>query len=218
MSVVLLIRHGQASFGAADYDQLSPQGEVQAGIVGAALAERNVVPTRIVAGSMKRHAQTAAAAVGAAGWMTPVQVDAGWNEFDHVQVLSAHGAPDDEKDALDRRGFQEWFERATRRWMAGTHDEEYDESFSAFAARVDGALDRVVDGLGSGETAVVFTSGGAIGQVATRLLAGTTEQWERLNSVTANASITKLVVGRSGVTLVSFNDHVHLEPDHVTYR
>lgn len=32
MSAVLLVRHGQASFGAADYDQLSPEGEEQSRI------------------------------------------------------------------------------------------------------------------------------------------------------------------------------------------
>ena len=35
--------------------------------------------------------------------------------------------------------------------------------------------------------------------------------WTQLNAVTVNASVTKIVVGRRGSTLVSFNDHSHLE-------
>ena len=42
--------------------------------------------------------------------------------------------------------------------------------------------------------------------------------WMRLNPVTINASVAKVVVGARGTTLVSLNDHGHLEPDHVTYR
>jgi hypothetical protein len=33
-----------------------------------------------------------------------------------------------------------------------------------------------------------------------------------------NASLTKVVVGSRGTSLVSFNEHGHLEPDAVTYR
>ena len=213
MSVVLLVRHGQASFGAADYDQLSPQGEEQSRILGAALADRGILPTRVVRGAMKRHDQTATHA-----GFTGAEVDDGWNEFDHVQVLAAHTPPETQEAATERRAFQRWFEHATQRWMTGDYDEEYDESFSAFTSRVDAALRRTTEGMGSGDTAVVFTSGGAIASVASSLLSGGTDLWQRLNSVTVNTGITKVVVGSRGTTLVSFNDHVHLEPDHVTYR
>jgi len=213
MSVVLLVRHGQASFGAADYDKLSEQGEEQARILGQALRDRGIKPAYAVQGSMRRHRQTAAGA----GFLDAVE-DAGWNEFDHVQVLAAHTPPDGEEAATERRAFQRWFELATEQWMKGDHDDVYDESFAAFTARVDAALERVLSELAPQDTAVVFTSGGAIAAVASRLLGGGPDLWQNLNRVTTNASITKLVVGRSGTSMVSFNDHVHLEPDHVTYR
>jgi broad specificity phosphatase PhoE len=213
LSVLLLVRHGQASFGAADYDQLSPVGEMQSQILGQALADRGIVPTRAVRGGMKRHAQTA----DQAGF-PDAAVDPGWDEFDHLQVLAAHTPPETQEAVTERRAFQAWFEQATQRWMTGDYDEEYDESFPAFTSRVDAALRRTTEGLGSGDTAVVFTSGGAIASMASGLLGGGTDLWQRLNSVTVNTGITKVVVGSRGMTLVSFNDHVHLEPDHVTYR
>ena len=38
MSRILLVRHGQASFGADDYDDLSPTGHEQSRVLGAALS------------------------------------------------------------------------------------------------------------------------------------------------------------------------------------
>ena len=78
MSSILLVRHGQASFGAADYDDLSPTGHEQSRVLGAALAARGVRPDLLVTGRMRRHGQTADGVLAGAGWDTPVEVDAGW--------------------------------------------------------------------------------------------------------------------------------------------
>lgn len=213
MSVILLVRHGQASFGAADYDRLSGQGFEQARIVGQELASRRIEPATVLRGDMVRHRQTAEGA-----GFADARIDPAWNEFDHVQVLATHASPESPEAATERRAFQAWFERATRRWMSGDFDGEYEETYAGFLARVSEGLEAVVDGLAPRETAVVFTSGGVIAAIASQLLGGGPDLWQNLNRVTANAGITKVVVGRGGVTLVSFNDHVHLEPDHVTYR
>ncbi len=221
MSVVLLVRHGQASWGAADYDVLSGTGEEQSRVLGAALAARGPRPDVVVRGAMRRHRQTADAALAGAGWDLPVTEDHGWDEFDHQQMLELHPSGVGEGEELTRAAFQRWFEQATRRWTGGEHAHEYDESFAAFGARVDDALRRTVAGLGASQTAVVFTSGGPVSWVATSLLGAGAEVWTQLNPVTVNASVTKLVVGARGTTLVSFNDHSHLErPENglVTYR
>jgi broad specificity phosphatase PhoE len=211
MSVVLLVRHGQASWGAADYDELSSLGEQQSRTLGAALAGRGVRPDLIVRGAMKRHRQTAEAAAAGAGWRGPAVEDAGWNEFDHRQMLELHPRQVGEGEDLTRAEFQRWFEQATRRWTDGRHADEYDESFTAFGKRVEAALRRTVDRLENNQTAVVFTSGGPIAWTVSALLGGGTAVWTTLNPVVVNASVTKVVVGRRGTTLVSFNDHSHLE-------
>ena len=61
MGVVLLVRHGQASFGAADYDVLSETGAEQSRVLGRALAAQRVAPTTVFHGRMKRQADTGAA-------------------------------------------------------------------------------------------------------------------------------------------------------------
>jgi broad specificity phosphatase PhoE len=221
VSVLLLVRHGQASWGAEDYDVLSPVGERQAGVLGAALGARGVAPDVVVNGAMRRHRQTAEAAVAAAGWGVETVVDDGWNEFDHQQMLELHPAGAGDAAELTRAQFQQWFEEATQRWTGGAFAHEYDESFADFGERVEAALARTVQRLEPSQTAVVFTSGGPISWVAASLLGASADVWSRLNPVTVNASLTKVVVGRRGATLVSFNDHSHLEggsPGLLTYR
>ncbi|MFC7360489.1 histidine phosphatase family protein [Nocardioides astragali] len=222
MSRVLLVRHGQASFGAADYDDLSPTGHEQSRVLGSALAARGIVADVVVAGEMKRHAQTAAGVLDGAGWGGGVQVDAGWNEFDHVQVLAVHDRPATTEGESEKAAFQRWFEAASLRWTSGDHDDAYDESFSAFTARVGAALARLVDDLPRKSTAVVLTSGGPIAWAAASLLAddsaARTALWLRLNPVSINTGVSTLVCGGRGTTLVAFNAHDHLSPDQLTYR
>ena len=210
--MLLLVRHGQASWGEADYDRLSSLGEEQSAALGAALTARGVRPGLVVRGAMLRHRQTTDAAVSGGGWATEVVEDAGWDEFDHRQMLERHPSGVGEGEELTGAAFQRWFEEATRRWTSG-HFDEYDESFADFGSRVDAALRRTVDRLAPGRTAVVVTSGGPVSWVAATLLGAGAEVWGRLNPVTVNSSVTKVVVGRRGATLVSFNDHSHLEGD-----
>jgi len=74
MGQILLVRHGQASWGAADYDVLSSLGEEQGSAVGAALAD--VQPDVVVHGTMLRQRRTAELAAAAAGWnATPAECD-----------------------------------------------------------------------------------------------------------------------------------------------
>ena len=222
MSSILLVRHGQASFGAADYDDLSPTGHEQSRVLGAALAARGVRPDLLVTGRMRRHAQTADGVLAGAGWDTPVEVDAGWDEFDHLQVLAVHDRPTTVEGESEKAAFQRWFEEATRRWTSGEHDESYDESFAAFAARVGRALDDLGDRLGRRGTAVVLTSGGPVAWACASLLAddvdARTALWLRLNPVSVNTGTSTVVRGARGTTLVSFNAHDHLSPDLLTYR
>lgn len=223
MSAIYLVRHGQASFGADEYDQLSDLGYAQASALGQAWEASAFLPTHAVAGSMKRHAQTAIAALDAAGPSDGYDVDDGWDEFPHESVVEAY-APGLVTD--DPKEFQKIFVSAVGRWAGGEHDDEYPEPYAHFTARVLGAFDRLTASLGRGESAVVFTSGGPLAVVAAHLLAGDAPQWTpqaqalwpRLNTVTINAGVTTVVTGSSGRTLLSFNEHTHLPPDLVTYR
>jgi putative intracellular protease/amidase len=64
----------------------------------------------------------------------------------------------------------------------------------------------------------VFTSGGVIAAVCAGLLGLGAEGVVALNRVTVNGAITKLVAGSAGTSLLTFNEHGHLDAGAVTYR
>ena len=218
MGQLLLVRHGQASWDGDDYDVLSEAGHRQAELLGTALAARGIRPDVVVSGGMRRHRETVENLLDGAGLGSlGVEVDPGWDEYDHVSMLAqvpASFAGDKPTPAE----FQAWMEQATDRWIRGENAEDYHEPFAAFTARVDAALRRTVGGAGG--TTLVLSSGGPISWVTATLLGGGAALWGRLNVVCVNTGVTKLVSGRRGVTLVSFNEHTHLEgePEMLAYR
>ncbi|MGA8846735.1 MAG: histidine phosphatase family protein [Nocardioides sp.] len=240
MGHLLLVRHGQASFGADDYDVLSERGWEQARVLGGWLRGLGVTPNSVVHGSMRRHRETAEAMTESARWgRPPVTVDAGWDEFDHVGLVAGHPDLTEGVDhtLIDRKRFQEIFEEVTARWTAGDpmgdqargqpdHEVDTQESYAAFLLRVRGALARAVQGCGSGETVVVVTSGGPIAAVAATLVdpscvddqAAAARLWARFNTVVVNAAYSRVLVGSTGARLLTFNEHHHLSGPQVTYR
>jgi broad specificity phosphatase PhoE len=217
VGVLLLVRHGQASFGTADYDVLSETGWEQGRLLGDWLRDHGTAPTAVVRGGMRRHRETAEAA----GW-GDATVDPGWDEFDHLSVVASY--PDAPTGDLDRREFQRVFELATARWTAGGHDGEYDEPWAAFRARVTASFDAACRLAGPGGTAVAVTSGGTIAAVCAALVdpeadpAAYARLWSRFNTVLVNSSVTRVVVGSTGPRLLTFNEHPHLEGAALTYR
>ena len=216
MGVLLLVRHGQASFGADDYDVLSDTGWEQGRLLGAWLRDRGTTPTVTIRGGMRRHRETAESA----GWPDAV-IDPGWDEFDHLSVVAAY--QDAPTGQLDRREFQRVFERATARWTAG-EEGEYAEPWPAFRARVAASLAKAAEQAGAGSTVVVVSSGGPIAAACAALVdpdaddAAFARLWSRLNTVLVNGSFTRVVVGSTGARLLTFNEHPHLEGAALTYR
>jgi broad specificity phosphatase PhoE len=232
MGAIYLVRHGQASFGAADYDCLSPLGEKQSALLGAALKARLPEVAAAWCGGMKRHRQTADACLGAMGMPAlPIEVERGWDEYDHEALVVAHEPRYADKTVLGAdlaasvdpaRSFQEMFAAAVARWVGGAHDGDYRESWSAFRRRVAGALEAAARALKKRESALVFTSGGPIASVVGTLLGLPEERHLQLAWPMANTAVTKLLVrGDGSVQLSSFNEHSHLERGDerlVTYR
>ncbi|MBZ5735975.1 histidine phosphatase family protein [Nocardioides sp. TRM66260-LWL] len=245
MGRVLLVRHGQASFGAADYDVLSDVGWEQGRLLGAHLARLGVRPDLLVRGALRRHRETLDAVGEGAGWTLAAEEDARLDEFDHLAVVASHPEFAARGADLDRRSFQALFEEATALWMAGSDpvaggaggpvraggaDAAAGESFLAFRDRVQAALADLAAQAGPGRTVVAVTSGGVIAALASALvldvdLAASPAPadpvgpvWQRLNAVCVNTGVTSLVVGASGVRLLTFNAHEHLGGATLTYR
>ncbi len=232
MSTIYLIRHGQASFGAENYDALSPIGFEQARVLGEHLAQRLLpaAAVQVFAGDMRRHRETAQTCLAALARELAPCIHAGFNEFDHEAVIDAceprwrdHALMATELRAAPdaHRAFQQMFERAVARWTGGEHDADYREPWPAFRARCEAALAHVVENMPRGENALVFTSGGTITALCLGLMRLDIEAAFRLNWTFANAGITKLRGGRDGWRVASLNEHGHFEGEHealLTYR
>ncbi len=213
MGSVHLVRHGQASWGSDDYDQLSELGQKQSTALGMSWEASAWTPTAAVAGSMKRHAQTAISVIDACGQGDGYDVDGGWDEFDHLAIARAL---DPAALSADPKAFQAVLNKALDGWIAGGAAEG--ESYQQFVERVMKAFDRAVADAGSGRSIVVFTSGGPIALVTSHLLTGGATLFQRVNDVVINASVTTVIVGQSGPRLLTFNEHGHLPRDMVTFR
>ena len=227
MPVIYLIRHAQASFGEEDYDVLSEIGHEQSARLGADLEARGVRAVHVVAGDLRRQIDTARSC-GASVPGEPV-VDPRWNEYHSADVLGHHGpaaaaeaAPDGigAPSGLSSREFQGLLDPALRAWIAAGEDSPCDESWPAFSRRVRAALGDLAAGLGSGETGLAFTSGGVVAAIATALLDVPAETFVALNRIAVNTGLSKVLSGRSGVQLLSYNEQGHVDADRrlLTFR
>lgn len=233
MTQLLLIRHGQASFGTADYDRLSATGERQARLVGRHLAERGQHFDVILCGDMQRQRHTAELACAALPSAPELATDADFNEYDADALFAAYvprvfadnpalGAQREHLHA-DRRLFQKVFEQVTAHWLAGTaHDAPNCEAWVDFRARVGRALARLRSDYPRDARIGVFTSGGPIAVSIATAVDATDAKTIELNWSVYNAAISELRSTRDGWRMLGFNDIAGLEAagdaDLITFR
>ena len=236
MGSIYLIRHGQASFGADDYDVLSPTGFRQAEVLGAHLAQLGLQFDRCIAGSLfrQRHtAEMAMAQLNAAGLTAPVlETDQAFNEFDAEAVIRAllPAMLPDEPEALEtmrnaahnRAEFQRLFALIIGRWLGGQHDTPALQSWLAFVEQVQAGLNRILDSARPSDRIAVFTSGGTITALLHLITQMPAAQAFELNWQIVNTSLNHLKFRGREVSLASFNSLAHLQlmkaPELITYR
>lgn len=236
MGSIYLIRHGQASFGANDYDVLSPVGMRQSEALGEHLGQLGLKLTRCLAGDLRRQQDTgrlALARMQADGAVTPeLETDAAFNEFDADAVIRAllPGLLPDEPEALHvlrnarehRAEFQRLFALLVQRWHSGEHDCPGLESWAAFVQRTGDGLQRVLQQASHGDNIAIFTSGGTIAALLHRITGISASQAFELNWQIINTSLSQLKFRGSEVALASFNSQAHVRllrvPELVTYR
>ncbi len=234
MGQIFLVRHGQASFGKANYDQLSELGFEQARLLGQWYANTRQPFSKVINGGMLRHRQTADACMEVlpkkllieTEWIT----DADFAEFDHQEVLLRHCPEFADAVAFKAllasqvdppRALEHVFRAAMQRWMSCAHDGDYAETWPDFRRRCARALERL-DTDSSQQTTIVFTSGGVIAALIQHLLGLQDFQVMELNWTLANCAVTKLLHRPGQFTLSYLNNYAHLEwlgqPGAVTYR
>lgn len=237
MSSLLLIRHGQASLGAADYDVLSPLGVTQAQRLGDHLAGM-LRPDLIVTGPRLRQRDTARHLIAAArargvDYPDAIQRDE-FDEYPALEIMQRHlqrlAADDPELAGLvadlqrhpsgsrdQRRAFEAAFERMMKSWHDGHLGDPGIEAATAFARRVETGLRELL--APRGRTVLVVTSAGPVG-IGLRLGLGL-ELWTGLKAsfVVHNSSLSELRTRGDEPMLTMFNALPHLrDPAEITMR
>lgn len=222
-----MVRHAQASFGGADYDVLSPHGAAQAAALAADLRRRGIRIERVVTGRLARQRDTGDPIARMAG--CALTEDPRWDEYDADDILEHHSTslarhsrpPGSDAPAISSREFQDVIDEALLAWLGAGGSSPALEAWPAFEDRIARALADATTGVSSGATAVVCTSAGVLAATAVACLGLPVETFVAFNHVSVNTGVTKIIQGRSGTTLVSFNEHGHLEHDGeslLTYR
>ena len=216
MAELVLVRHGQASFGADDYDKLSELGWRQSRWLGEYFAERGIAFDRIVRGTLRRHAETLAGSAEGAGRPLDGAEDVRLNEYDANALLDAHFKGGARPQGSDRREHFRVLREAMYAWTDGTLTGKPGgapfEPFAEFRARVLAAL--AAARAGRAKRIMIVSSGGPISAVLAEVLGMPLRGVVDLNLQARNTGITELQSGASRIHCVSFNNVPHLDrPD-----
>lgn len=211
MVEITLVRHGQASFGAADYDVLSELGHQQSRALGAALKAQGLSPQAVFVGAQRRHSETLAGIAGGMGvGLEPVSVHAGLNEFDFSGLLEARfrDRPRPQVSPGDRAAYFRMLRDTVLAWQ---RDEVADppESWAQFVSRVETAR-QAMCAIGA-ERVLAVSSGGAISQMVAAALATPSDRMIQLQLQMKNCAVTRLICGGGSVFLHGFNETPHID-------
>ncbi|CAM8657759.1 phoE Broad specificity phosphatase PhoE and related phosphatases [Comamonadaceae bacterium] len=221
MGNLYLVRHGQASFGAADYDNLSELGHRQSVRLGEYFAGKGLQFDAVITGTLKRHAQTWAGIAQGAGLTHQPLEWPGLNEYDSEAVIKAiHTTPLEKPDTPEmyRHHFRLLRDGLTQ-WMNGVVSPQGMPSYNDFVRGVTSALEHVRKSH-TGNVLIV-SSGGPISTAVGHVLGTTPETTIELNLRIRNSSVTELAYTPKRHMLVTYNTLPHLDDaahaDWVTY-
>lgn len=209
MTSLVLVRHGQASALADDYDQLSSTGAEQGRALGRHLgAFVREEAAELLVGPRRRHAQTLAAMREAAPEIGEAVLYEALDEHHGVQLvklLTPHYAERDHPFGEAIRAVMQGGEHAHRAvgrmyqvaltaWMEGELEHPEVESWADFRARTRGFVRQIAERSDHG-TVLAITSGGAIAAMVAEAMGMPDERVLELMWALKNASVTRLRFG-----------------------
>ncbi|MFL9954020.1 histidine phosphatase family protein [Paraburkholderia nemoris] len=213
MAELYLVRHGQASFGADNYDELSPSGRTQSGWLGEYFAQANLRFDRVVIGTMQRHRQTADAILAAMGGpQIELAQDAGLNEYDFEALFAAvgdEGLPSGLSATSSKKDFFKGLRHVLQLWTDDRLPGAVPETWQQFQTRVQRARSAIQRA--GGRRVLVVSSGGPIAVTAQQVLQAPAASAIALNLQIRNSSVCQYVFNDDAMSLVSFNSVPHLE-------
>lgn len=208
MSKITLIRHGQASFGAQNYDRLSDLGRQQAAAVGEYFLQHQIKFDRIIHGQMSRQVETAQIMARSKQHASELLQDKGADEFDSDQLLSYYlpilaASSDDyyakiysqRKWFANGQDFEVIFRALLLLWQQDTNCPF--ESWLDFRQRVLSLFNRIETKFSGDKKIALVTSGGLISVAMQYILGFEDQTFTDMNLTINNASVTEIKLNRS---------------------
>jgi broad specificity phosphatase PhoE len=213
MGTLYLVRHGQASFGADNFDLLSPLGQRQCQRLGAYFGAKGRQFAAAITGTLVRQTQSLDAISAGMGVAQEALRLPGLNEYDSAAVIAAiHPQPLARPDTpeLYRHHFR-LLRNGLTAWMAGKTQPQGMPSYADFVAGVAGALAHVRAHC-NGDVLMV-SSGGPISTAVGQILGTAPEVTIELNMRIRNSAVTEFNFNPKRHTLVTYNTLPHLDAD-----
>ncbi len=212
MAELYLVRHGQASYDQADYDQLSPLGVEQAELLGRHFAEQDLAFDGLLTGSQVRHLQTADAICRGLGYPLPAERDPGLNEYDFEQLVEAyrHQNPEAKGRAeSDRDSFYRQMKQILLLWCDNLLSGDLPETWEAYLKRITDVQNRIRQS--NSRRLLVVSSGGPIAAFTHLVLKTPAATAIELNLQVRNTSYSHYFFNEQNLKLSSFNNVSHLD-------
>ena len=227
MSELILVRHGQASFGEASYDKLSERGVEQIQILARHWQDLGEQFDCIYSGTLLRQRETASGLLSLVK-NQPLQAieNPAFNEYSADPMMQVYLRDHSAREGFDpsvkwpvkeARLFQQLFEAATAKWIRNelkpaSQDHTF-EHWNSFQQRVHGIIDELMQKHTDGSRVLITTSGGVIAMALQRVLQFPDEKVITTNWMVHNSSVTRIRYGNGKVSLTQFNNLAHLEKD-----
>ena len=220
MSSLYLIRHGQASFGAQNYDELSALGRSQASVVGEYLRDCNVQFDAVYSGNLSRQRDTASLAMACQRVSVPHHIDPRFNEIRNDEQLKYLLPEVIARDPVVRKlvenglaaskDYQKVIAAVFNYWVSPECKDSRIQSWTEFSTGTRQAVAEIVRTQGSGKTIGIFTSGGTLATIVAQVLGLGGEQTYQFYEPVFNCSITQLFYSNTRISLSYFNDSSYL--------
>lgn len=217
MATIYVVRHGQASFGAENYDELSELGCRQARVVGEYFRDTGVRFDAAYSGDLSRQRETARLALAGQPAEVPHHIDPRFNEIrndEQIQyltpiVVERHPAIKAliEKGLGESKDYQKVIEAVFNYWVSPECNDSRIQGWADYSRGVHAALQDVMREQGGGKTIGIFTSGGTLATLVAHVLGVGPEQTYQFYEPALNCAVTQLFYNRSNkVSLSYFND------------
>jgi broad specificity phosphatase PhoE len=216
MATIYLIRHGQASFGAEDYDKLSEMGCRQATVVGEYFRDGGVNFDAVYSGDLSRQRETARLAIASQTKEIPHYIDPRFNEIQNDEQLKCL-MPEVvkinptiqalvEKGLSSSKDYQKVIDAVFNYWVSPACADPRIQSWAEFSGGVRQAIADIMRDQGGGKTVGIFTSGGTLATIVAQVLGLGGEKTYQFYEPVLNCSVTQLFYSGSRISLSYFND------------